>query len=154
MKKGNIITAVLTIALSVYIIVTCLGYPRAEAYGTGVPGPGLWPGLIAAMMLAAAISLLVKSLRMKPEDDTPLIMWTDGTKRVYITMAILVVYVAVLGIVGFIPSTIVMLYIFINWFAKRKPAFTLIVSVVSTLVVYCIFKFVLNVPVDFGLISF
>lgn len=154
MKKGNIITAVLTIALSVYIIVTCLGYPRAEAYGTGVPGPGLWPGLIAAMMLLAAISLLVKSLRMKPEDDTPLIMWTDGTKRVYITMAILVVYVAVLGIVGFIPSTIVMLYIFINWFAKRKPAFTLIVSVVSTLVVYCIFKFVLNVPVDFGLISF
>lgn len=154
MKKGNIITAVLTIALSIYVIVTCLGYPRAEAYGTGVPGPGLWPGLIAAMMLLAAICLLIRSLRMKPEDDTPLAMLTDGTKRVYITMAILVVYVAVIGIIGFIPTTIVMLYVFINWFAKRKPVFTLTVSVVSTLAVYCIFKFVLNVPVDFGLIYF
>lgn len=154
MKKGNIITAVLTIALSIYIIVTCLGYPRAEAYGTGVPGPGLWPGVIAALMLLAALCLLIKSLRMKPEDDTPLVMLTDGTKRVYLTMAILVVYVAVLGIIGFIPATIVMLYIFINWFAKRKPIFTATVSVVSTLLVYCVFRYVLSVPVDFGLIAF
>lgn len=154
MKKGNIIAAVLTMALSIYIIITCLGYPRAEAYGTGVPGPGLWPGVIAGLMFVAALALLIESLRMKPEDDTPLGMLTDGTKRVYVTMAILVVYVAVLGFVGFIPSTIIMLFIFINWFAKKKPAITLLISVVSTLAVYCIFKFVLNVPVDFGLINF
>ncbi len=154
MKKGNIITAVLTIILGLYVVITCMGYPRAEAYGTGVPGPGLWPGLIAAMMVLAAICLLVKSLRMKPEEDTPLEMLTDGTKRVYVTMAILVVYVALLGVVGFIPCTIVMLYVFINWFAKKKPVITLLISVISTLVVYCVFKYVLNVPVDFGLIYF
>lgn len=154
MKKGNIITAVLTIILGLYIVITCMGYPRAEAYGTGVPGPGLWPGLIAAMMVLAAICLLVKSLRMKPEEDTTLELLTDGTKRVYVTMAILVVYVALLGVVGFIPCTIVMLYVFINWFAKKKPVITLLISVISTLVVYCVFKYVLNVPVDFGLIYF
>lgn len=154
MKKGNIITAVLTIILGLYVVITCMGYPRAEAYGTGVPGPGLWPGLIAAMMVLAAICLLVKSLRMKPEEDTTLELLTDGTKRVYVTMAILVVYVALLGVVGFIPCTIVMLYVFINWFAKKKPVITLLISVISTLVVYCVFKYVLNVPVDFGLIYF
>lgn len=36
---------------ALYVIVTCLSYPRAEAYGTGVPGPGLWPGIIAALLL-------------------------------------------------------------------------------------------------------
>ncbi len=48
MRKGNIIAGLICAALAVYVIVTCLGYPRAEAYGTGVPGPGLWPGIIAA----------------------------------------------------------------------------------------------------------
>lgn len=39
MRKGNIIAGLICAALAVYVIVTCLGYPRAEAYGTGVPGP-------------------------------------------------------------------------------------------------------------------
>lgn len=154
MKKGNIIASILVIALGLYVVITCMGYPRAEAYGTGVPGPGLWPGLVAALMVAAGLALLIKSLRMKPEDDTPIEMWTDGTKRVYITMAILIAYVAILGVVGFIPSTIVMLVVFIQWFAKTKPVITLLISAVATLVIYCVFKFVLNVPVDFGLIYF
>lgn len=154
MKKGNIIASILVIALGIYVIITCMGYPRAEVYGTGVPGPGLWPGVVAGCMVAAGLCLLIKSLRMKPEDDTPIAMWTDGTKRVYITMAILIAYVAILGVVGFILSTIVMLVVFIQWFAKTKPVITLLISVVATLVIYCIFKFVLNVPVDFGLFYF
>lgn len=154
MKKGNMITAVITMALSIYVMITCLGYPKAEAYGTGVPGPGLWPGVIAGMMFLASLCLLVKSLRMRPEEDTPIDMKTEGTKRVYITMAILIVYVALMGIVGFIPMTIIMLCVFIKWFAKIKPATTVIISAVSTLVIYCVFRFVLNVPVNFGFISF
>lgn len=151
MKKGNIITSVLVMALSIYVIVTCMGYPTAEAYGTGVPGPGLWPMAIAACMLLAAVSLLIKALRTKPEEDTSIAMWTEGTKRVYITMAILVVYVAVLGIVGFILSTAAMLFIFMQWFAKKNPLITLLISVICTAVIYGVFKFLLNVPVDFGL---
>lgn len=154
MKKGNIIASVLVIALGIYVIITCLGYPTAEAYGTGVPGPGLWPGVVAGCMVLAGLALLIKSLRMKPEDDTPIEIWTDGTKRVYITMAILVAYVAILGAAGFILSTIVMLVIFIQWFAKTKPAVTLLISVATTLIIYCVFKFLLNVPVDFGLFYF
>lgn len=151
MKKGNIITSIIVMAISVYVIVTCAGYPTAEAYGTGVPGPGLWPMAVAVCMLLAALSLLIKALRTKKEDDTPIEMWTDGTKRVYITMAILIVYVAVLGIVGFLISTSVMLFVFIQWFGKKKPWITLLISVICTAVIYGVFKFLLNVPVDFGL---
>ncbi len=151
MKKGNIITAVLVMALSVYIIITCAGYPTAEAYGTGVPGPGLWPMAVAALMLIAGIMLLVKALRTKPEEDTPIAIWSDGTKRVYITMAILVVYVAVLGILGFLLSSFIMLFIFIQWFARKNPLITAVISALATFISYAVFKFLLNVPVDFGL---
>ena len=154
MKKGNIITSVLVMALSIYVIVVCMGYPTAEAYGTGAPGPGLWPMTAAGCMLVAGLVLFIKAIRTKAEDDTPIEIWTDGTKRVYITMAILVVYVALLGVLGFIPCTIVMLYIFINWFAKKKPVLTAVISILTTMIIYCIFRFVLEVPVDFGLICF
>ena len=59
MRKGNIIAGLICAALAVYVIVTCLGYPRAEAYGTGVPGPGLWPGIIAALLLICSVGLIV-----------------------------------------------------------------------------------------------
>lgn len=151
MKKGNIITSILVMALSIYVIVVCSGYPTAEAYGTGVPGPGLWPMAVAALMLIAAIVLLIKSIRMKPEEDTSIAMWTDGTKRVYISMIILVIYVAVLGVLGFILSTAVMLFVFMQWFAKKNPLITMLIAIVCTAAIYGVFRFLLNVPVNFGL---
>ena len=67
MRKGNIIAGLICAALAVYVIVTCLGYPRAEAYGTGVPGPGLWPGIIAALLLICSVGLIVVTLMMKKD---------------------------------------------------------------------------------------
>lgn len=151
MKKGNIITSIIVIALSIYVIVVCAGYPTAEAYGTGVPGPGLWPMAVAALMLIAAVILLIKSIRMKPEEDVSIEIWTDGTKRVYISMGILIVYVALLGVLGFIISTALMLFIFMQWFAKKNPLITMLISIVCTAAIYGVFRFVLNVPVNFGL---
>lgn len=154
MKKGNIIASVLCIALGLYVVITCLGYPTAEAYGTGAPGPGLWPGIIGAGLIAAALWVLISTLRA-PKDSLPAIdVWSSGPKRVYITMAILIVYVFLLPTTGFIPVTIVMMFVFVLWFAKYKWYTSLCISVLVTFVVYSIFKFVLNVPIDFGMISF
>lgn len=154
MRKGNIIAGLLCAALAVYVIITCLGYPRAEVYGTGVPGPGLWPGIIAALLLICSIGLIVGTLMMKKEDLPELPMWTDGTKRVYISMAILTVYVAVLSVVGFLVPSIIMLFLFVQWFSKMPIWKTAIISVAVVLVIYVVFKNFLNVPIDFGLIAF
>ena len=89
---------------------------------------------------------------MKPENDTKIEFWNSGTKRVYLTMAILAIYLLILEPVGFIISTTVMQFIFIQWFAKKKPVITLVIAVVITMVVYLVFKFTLNVPIDsFGI---
>lgn len=151
MKKGNIIASVICIIISIYVIAVAMGYPTAEAYGTGVPGPGMWPLCIAACMLVASIALLISTLYNAKTKDSKIQIWSDGTKRVYLTMALLTVYVAVLGFLGFIISTIVMLFGFMQWFGKRKPWITMLIAVGVTLVTYGIFKFILNVPVDFGL---
>ncbi len=151
MRKGNLVAGVVCALLAIYVLVTAMGYPTAEAYGTGVPGPGLWPGLIAACLLLASIGLIVGTLMTKKEAFSKLPMWTEGTKRAYLSMAILIVYVAVLPTVGFIISSVAMLVVFIQWFSKMKIWKTILISIAATLAIYFVFKSLLNVPVDFGM---
>lgn len=151
MKKGTIAVSVICMVLGIYIVAVCLGYPRASAYGTGVPGPGLWPGVIAGGLFLVSAGLLVHTLRTKNEGSGDLNMLSEGPKRVYITMGILILYVAVLSFLGFIISSVVMLFVFIQWFGKFKIWISLGTALGMTLVVYFVFKMLLNVPVDFGI---
>ena len=155
MKKMNLIFAGICAAIGVFLIVLASGYPTAADYGTGVPGPGLWPIVVSAFMLAMAALLVFKTIKMPAEKNVDVPMWNEGTKRVYITMGILFAYVAVLEFLGFIIATTVMEAIFIQWFAKKKPWITAIIAVAVTLVIYAVFQYVLNVPVgSFGLLQF
>ena len=154
MKKGNIIAALLSMALGGYVVITSMGYPKAEQYGTGAPGPGLWPGVIGAGLVLAALAILIKALRTPAEEQGQIEVWGTGPKRVYVTMAILLAYCYLVTVVGFVPTTIVMLFIFVHWFAKYKWFQTLLISVVVSVFVYVVFKYALNVPIDFGMIAF
>lgn len=155
MKKTNIVFAAICAVIGIALIIMAAGYPTAADYGTGVPGPGLWPIVISALMLAMAALLVMKSLKMAPEKNTEVALWNEGTKRVYITMGILFVYTLLLEFLGFIIATTIMEAIFIQWFAKKKPVVTVIIALVVTLVIYCVFQYVLNVPVgSFGILAF
>lgn len=150
MKKGNFIVSIVCAILGITIITVALGYPTAEDYGTGVPGPGLWPIVISAIMLLCAVLLMAQTLRMKDEENKEIELWTPNTRRVYISMLILALYCVILQPVGYIISTTLMQCTFIQWFGKKKPYITLAIALVITLVSYFAFKLLLNVPMDFG----
>jgi putative tricarboxylic transport membrane protein len=155
MKKINLIFSGICAAIGVFLIVLAAGYPTAADYGTGVPGPGLWPIVISAVMLAMAALLVMKSVKMPAEKNVDVPMWNEGTKRVYITMGILFAYTLVLEFLGFIIATTIMEAVFLHWFAKKKPWITAVMALVITLVIYVVFQFVLNVPVgSFGILAF
>lgn len=154
MKKINFIFAGICAALGVIIIAVASTYPTAADYGTGVPGPGLWPIVISVILLLCAAFLIVKSLKLKPEQDTKVELMNEGSRRVYVTIAILFGYLLVLEFLGFIIATTVMEFVFIQWFAKKKPWITLLISAVVTLVIYAVFQYVLSVPVgSFGIFT-
>ena len=154
MKKGNLAFAALSAVIGIVIIAIAMGYPTAADYGTGVPGPGLWPIAISVVLLACAVLLALKSLKMDPEKNTKIELWSTGTKRVYLTMLILLVYVLVLEFLGFLIATVVLEFVLIQWFAKKKPWITAIFAVGITLVIYLVFQYVLNVPVgSFGIFT-
>lgn len=155
MKKINLIFSGICAAIGIFLIVLAAGYPTAADYGTGVPGPGLWPIVISAFMLALAALLVMKTIKMPAEKNVDVPMWNEGTKRVYITMGILFAYTLVLKFLGFIIATTIMEAVFIHWFAKKKPWVTAVIALVVTLVIYVVFQYLLNVPVgSFGILAF
>ena len=155
MKKINLIFSGVCAAIGIFLIVLAAGYPTAADYGTGVPGPGLWPIVISAFMLALAALLVMKTIKMPAEKNVDVPMWNEGTKRVYITMGILFAYTLVLKFLGFIIATTIMEAVFIHWFAKKKPWVTAVIALVVTLVIYVVFQYLLNVPVgSFGILAF
>ena len=79
MKKMNLIFAGICAAIGALLIILAAGYRTAADYGTGVPGPGLWPIVISAVMLAMSALLVMKSVKMPAEKNTDVPMWNDGT---------------------------------------------------------------------------
>ena len=114
-------------------------------------------GTLAGHHRGASPHLLGRSDRRNPDDEkrrSPGASDVDtGTKRVYISMAILLVYMLVLSTVGFIIPSVIMLFAFCQWFHRGAVWKNAVISIAVILVIYYVFKNFLNVPIDFGMFS-
>ena len=149
MKKGNFVVASLSLILGIAIIGISLTFPEGT---NGVPGPGLFPILISAVLMVSAVILIIRTIKMPEEENVPLDMLSSDKKRVYLTMLVLVIYFIVLPYIGFCVSSFAMLCILIKWFSKKSILKCIIISAAMTAVVYFLFRIVLSVPLDFGLL--
>ena len=157
MKKANFIFSAICAVLGITIIGVTLGYRTdfLEHYNAGgsPTGPELWPIVISAVMLFCSALLVRKSLKMKPEDDTPVVLWSEGSRRAYLSMIILFIYAIILKPLGFLIATTIMEFVFILWFSKKKWYICLIISVVVSAAIYVIFRYLLNVSLSFGIFA-
>ena len=147
MRYGKLVISAMFMALSLFTIYFANQLPDSRG---GVPGPGVWPILISAIMFVAAFIVGIAALREK--ENLPLELLGDNQIRVYITMVALVVYFVCMNVIGFVVSTFVMLYGFTTWFSNYKLLQRIVFSLVITTVVYCIFNYVLKVPFRFGIL--
>ena len=141
----------------------CEGFPQGDLCETVVlewsfnmRKGNIIAGLICAALavyVICSVGLIVVTLMMKKDQFPELPMWTPGTKRVYISMAILLVYMLVLSTLGFIIPSVIMLFAFCQWFHKGAFWKNALISVIVVLAIYFVFKNFLNVPIDFGMFS-
>ncbi len=149
MKKGNYITAVLCMIFAVCVAMMAKDFPAGK---NGVPGPGVFPLLLSALLFIFGVILIVKSTKMSDEDTIS--VNTPDNVRVYITIVCLAVYLLVLPFVGFLLTNFVALTGIISWYQSKISVKSVLSSLATTLCVYTLFKFVLKVPLDFGILAF
>lgn len=146
MKKSNCILAIICSVLSIYVIATAMKYPKGVA---GVPGPGVFPIMISVLLLATSVSIMVSSSKM---EDSEIGWLSDDSKRVYISMIVLIVYVVALSKIGFVVTSVIFMTSMLQWFRNGKPVINALISLIFVALVYLVFSIVLNVPMDFGIL--
>lgn len=143
------IVAVLSLICGTAIICMSLTFPKGT---DGVPGPGIFPIIIGAMMIVSAVLLIIRTTLTKKEGNGSLAMLSPEKKRVYLTMLVLVVYFILLPYIGFCVSSFIMLLLLIKWYSRKSILKSIILAAVITAIVYLLFSMVLNVPLSFGLL--
>ncbi len=149
MKKANFIVSGVFSTFSLVVIFIAKGYPPSNH---GVPGPGMFPIIIALLTLLSAIVLFVKTLRMPAASDVTIDLKSRAILNVYVTMGGLILYIAILPLIGFVTTTAVMLTLYIRWFSRRPWWKCILIALLFTVGIFVLFGTVLNVPMRFGLI--
>ena len=115
------------------------------------PGPGFFPfGLAIALVLLS----LVLIFRHRKKDSSPIPFWPWQTwLRPLLGVAILIFYALIVDFLGFIPTTFIFLIIWM-WVIERLRWRTILsISIGTTVVLYFIFSFFLEVPLPQGFLG-
>ncbi|MBE6906483.1 MAG: tripartite tricarboxylate transporter TctB family protein [Ruminococcaceae bacterium] len=147
MKKANIVSASIFAAVSVIVILYSLTFPQGT---DGVPGPGMFPIIIASLMLLCSSLIIAGAFFSK--DTSQFVILAKENKMVYITMAILALYIFLMPKIGFCVTSVPVLAGLIKWFSGRKLIACMIYAVLIVLAVFFVFNKILKVPLLFGLI--
>ena len=99
MKKYNYIVSVIMLALSGYIFYETSTYDIGTSFQKN---PAIWPQFLAAALALLSVALIVETLFTRSaESGEAVIDWKGpGMKKVYIMLALLVVFVVLMKIFG------------------------------------------------------
>jgi hypothetical protein len=160
MKTGSIVFAAVMLAVGVIYETMALGMPRGNlAY----PGPGLFPMVIGAFMIAMALGCLVqeflpgKQAKLPAASPAPIEEPAapeerDVMKTVQLT-ALMIAYIFALKPLGFPIAICIFLAIAIRIFGYRKWLPALAMAAVITAVSYVSFVVWLAVPLPMGILE-
>ena len=130
-----------------------LAIPVALAsWGFGVgnpksPGAGFWPLLIALVMAGLGVSLILR--------PTPNAMTAAGKSRwgkFVISLGTLAFYVAALEPLGYLPATIVILFVQLRWVESRSWRSSAAIAVLAAVISLLLFRVLLKVSLPEGVI--
>jgi len=146
MRRPNIIVALACLALAAFVLFTA--NTALPGGNQGIPGPGVFPSLVAVLFALSALMLLISSLRNAATGE---IHWMQAdNKRAYLSFVAMVAYVFLLPVVGFITMTTILLTLLIKWYSDKNWVYSALVGSLAAVAVFAMFNFLFRVPLQFG----
>ncbi len=147
--KTDIATGTASIVFAGFMLVYSLRFPPPRGADFG---PSLFPRVIATILVLLGVLLLIQSWRSRNRQescepdplDEQLTPTVAGLRNVAITIVAITVYIAVIGTVGFIPTTLVMLFVLMKAYGLSVLK-SILFSALITGFVYVLFAMLLRV---------
>jgi len=152
MHSSSRICGAIALTLAVLILVGARGLTFIS---NGVPGPGLLPLLLAGLLAACAIVLIAGKVDTAGTADA-----TEATEpaatgipwRVPAAIGAMVLYAALLPVLGFIAATLVFVFVLNWWWGRHRWWAALAFAGIVTAVLVLVFSVLLGVPLPQGLL--
>ena len=152
MKKANVITGVVFLALSIF------AYMQAQKMVgkimTDALGPGFWPKVLGLVMGVLSLALIVEGLfgKQAEGEKVPIAFGTEGFHRVLKLFAVLIVFGAILYFLGIYVGILFMMPLCMWLHGERNKKILVGLTVGSCLFIYLVFGLALRVPLPMGLL--
>ena len=152
MKKANVITGVVFLALSIF------AYMQAQKMVgkimTDALGPGFWPKVLGLVMGVLSLALIVEGLfgKQAEGEKVPIAFGTEGFSRVLKLFAVLIVFGAILYFLGIYVGILFMMPLCMWLHGERNKKILVGLAVGSCLFIYLVFGLALRVPLPMGLL--
>lgn len=146
-KPGEAAFALILSLLSLAAVWHAYGIAGFEALSS----PGAFPMAVAAIMVISSLIIAVKTLRASPESDQSFFRDVLPPAAAMMTMFILL-YALALKPLGFLPTSLIFLFVSVLILSRRGLWFSAWVSVLCLVSVYVIFRLVFSVLMPEGIV--
>jgi putative tricarboxylic transport membrane protein len=150
MRKNDLVFGSIFVVLGIFVFTQTFFYPSLEK---GHPGPGLFPNLLAILFIIFGGVLILKTGKPSGAGEEEALPPAHGkVANAFFVLGIIVVYVAVVDIVGFLLTSAVLLFaLMLKLGAPAKRS--VIASVCITLFINIMFLKILRVPLPPGILG-
>lgn len=154
-KKKDIFVSVIFIALGVFMYIQSMNF---KPLMNNDIGSGFFPKIVAIVIMTIATANLLLAFKNKSEDDAKEAKSKDSDLfGGWVTVALIGIYVLVYNSVGFLISTAAYLFLQILVLCPKEkrniPMFG-VISVITSVFIYAMFVYAINMPLPRGIFGF
>jgi len=142
MRKGNLFSGLLLLALGGYVIVKAMRFPKPM---DNTPGPGLFPILVAIALIVLVLLMLWENRTTTDNKPVVDIKSPDFHRAVFVVLA-LVAYIILLPLLGFLIATPLGLLGIMLIVNRQAVLMKLLATGLATGALYGVFHTLLQVP--------
>lgn len=139
MKKLDLTLGYILLAICGFFLIMTIQLP---------PDARIYPMFIIFLLAGLTILHLFLTYRKNSQEESKVFDNIVYPQLIFVTVAS-AIYVAIMGIVGYIVSTVIYVAAILIGLKENRVA-SIIISVVFTLIVYGLFRKILNVPLPKG----
>jgi putative tricarboxylic transport membrane protein len=151
MKHFDKISSVIWLLIAIFFIWQSALVPIG---GLHKPGPGFMPFWVAVILAMLSIILWVEAALRKTEEEVKFLSGEGKWSSVIWTVGPLLAYSFLVELLGFILSTLILLFFLFRYIGNQKWWVAITGSFLVTFSAHLIFKVALKVQLPYGILRF
>ena len=153
MKKADLITGIVLLVLSGYVIQEAWQMPPSASFGPGSGFLSLWLGVVLAVF-ATILFVSAWHRQATEKDSEPVFPGKQALLAITLVLVGLAGYILLIEVLGYLVDTFLFIVFLMKVVEREKWPLTLMVAVITTAALFITFQFLLQITLPSNMFGF